>query len=310
MSDRYDVLVVGEYYCDMIFSGLEAPPAYGEEVIARALTTRPGGCYNMALGLTRLGLRAAWACDFGTDLFSRMVLDAAASDGIDSSAFRRLDRPLAMVSAAFADTLERGFITYRGAAVVPPGTDLIRSLNPRWLLQTFRYSPDWLRFIRAAKDAGTRIFGDCSGDGATLETPGVRDFIGLCDVFSPNEAETFRLTGTTSIDTALTVLSGLAPAVLIKRGANGVAASIDRRRHDEIAPAVEVVDTVGAGDAFAAGYLAGAVLSQSEPERLRTAVACGTLSTTGSGSSASPTAEEAAAFIARAFHHPRATAAR
>lgn len=310
MSDRYEVLVAGEYYCDLIFSGLDAPPAYGEEIVAHALTTRPGGCYNMAFGLTRLGLRTAWACDFGTDLFSRIVLDAAESDGIDPIAFRRLDRPAAMVSAAFADASERGFITYRGGEVAPPGSDLIARLKPRWLLQTFRYSPEWLRFIRAARAAGASIFGDCSGDSATLETAGVRDFIGLCDVFSPNEAEAFRLTGATSVDAALAVLSGLAPAVLIKRGPNGVAALISGRRHDETAPAVEVVDTVGAGDAFAAGYIAGAVLNQPESERLRTAVACGTLSTTGAGSSANPTAAEVAAFIDRAFHHPRAVVAR
>ena len=60
-----DVLVAGEYYCDLIFSGLDAPPTLGGEVFARGLTVRPGGCYNIALGLTRLGVRTAWACDFG-----------------------------------------------------------------------------------------------------------------------------------------------------------------------------------------------------------------------------------------------------
>ena len=83
MTDRYDVLVAGEYYCDLIFTGLSTSPAYGEEIIASGLTTRPGGCYNMALGLTRLGLRTAWVSDFGTDLFSRLVLDSARADGID-----------------------------------------------------------------------------------------------------------------------------------------------------------------------------------------------------------------------------------
>jgi sugar/nucleoside kinase (ribokinase family) len=310
MSAQYDVLVAGEYYCDLIFSGLDAIPEYGQEVIAGGLTVRPGGCYNMALGLARLGIRSAWAADFGTDLFSRLELERATADGIDPVAFRRLERPGEMVSAAFADSRERGFITYRGIEVVPPSQDIMARLKPRWLLQSFRFTPAWLGFIRAAKDSGARVFGDCSGDDVTLETAGVRDFIGLCDVFSPNESEALRLTGADSVDAALATLGALGPAILVKRGANGVAASIGGRRHDEAAPAVRVVDTVGAGDAFAAGYIAGALWDQPETDRLRTAVACGTLSTTGPGSSANPTAGEVKAFIEQAFHHPRAALVR
>jgi sugar/nucleoside kinase (ribokinase family) len=309
-EDRYDVLVAGEYYCDLIFTGLGAVPAYGEEIIAQGLTTRPGGSYNMALGLTRLGLRTAWASDFGTDLFSCLVLDTAKADGLDPVAFRPLGRPAAMVSAAFSDARDRGFITYRGADVVPPDLDLIARLRPRWLLQSFRYTPEWLRFIWAAKDSGISIFGDCNGDNVTLDSAGVREFIGLCDVFSPNETEALRLTGMSSIDAALERLTEIASVVLIKRGANGVAASIEGRRYDETAPAVDVVDTVGAGDAFAAGYLAGVRWTLPVADRLRTAVACGTLSTTGVGNSANPTPAELNAFIDRAFRHPRAASAR
>jgi len=310
MTDRYDVLAAGEYYCDLIFTGLSTTPAYGEEIIASGLSTRPGGCYNMALGLTRLGLRAAWAADFGTDLFSRLVLDTAKADGIDPVAFRQLGRPAPMVSAAFADTRDRGFITYRGADVLPPDLDLIARLRPRWLLQSFRYTSEWLRFIWAAKDSGISIFGDCNGDDVTLQCAGVREFIGLCDVFSPNETEALRLTGTASVDAALDALIEITPAVLIKRGANGVTASIDGRRYDETAPAVEVVDTVGAGDAFAAGYLAGVLWDLPVAGQLRAAVACGTLSTTGAGNSANPTAAELNAFVDRSFHQPRAASAR
>jgi sugar/nucleoside kinase (ribokinase family) len=303
VSERYDVLVAGEYYCDLIFSGLDATPEYGREIIASGLTTRPGGCYNMALGLTRLGIRTAWASDFGTDLFSRLVLDAAREDDIDPVAFRPLDRPASMVTAAFADARERGFITYRGTDIVPPEAEVVTRLKPRWLLQSFRYTPQWLGFVRHARDKGVRIFGDCSDDGATLDTPGVREFIELCDVFSPNEAEALRLTGAHSTDAALAVLGKITPAVLIKCGANGVRAMIEGTRYAETAPKVEVIDTVGAGDAFAAGYLAGAVWDLPAVERLRMAVACGTLSTLGPGSSANPTAAELKAFAGRSFHH-------
>ena len=295
----YDVLVVGEYYCDLIFSGLEAMPQLGHEVVASGLTVRPGGAYNMVLGLKRLGVRTAWACDFGTDLFSRLVLDAVAQDGIDPVAFHHVQRDAAMVSAAFANSVDRGFITYRGGDVVPPGRKTLSQVAPRWVLQSFRYTPDWLRFIQQAKDSGSKIFGDCNGDPVDLQSPGVREFIALCDVFSPNETEAIALTGATSHEDALRQLSRHCPTVLIKRGSRGVSAIADGRRYDETAQPVVVVDTVGAGDAFAAGYLAATTWDLPFAERLRMAVGCGSLSTTGAGSSANPTEKELRDFVAR-----------
>jgi len=299
MSGRFDVLVAGEYYCDLIFSDLDRPPVLGGEVFADGLTIRPGGCYNMALGLTRLGLRTAWACDLGTDRFSGIVRDAAKADGIDASAFRELHRSLQQVSVAFSGAGERGFITYREGALRAPDVGLLEQLQPKWLLQTFRLEPDWMAFMRAAKAAGVSIYGDCNGEGADLESAGVREFIGLCDVFSPNEAEALRLTGTRNAEAALQALAGLAPVIVTKRGPQGASAIASGRRHDVRAPAVKVVDTVGAGDAFAAGFIAAAVRGGAIEDQLLSAVACGSLSTTGAGNSANPSAGELAAFVAR-----------
>lgn len=298
MSGGHDVLIAGEYYCDLIFAGLDALPRLGHEVIAQSLSVRPGGAYTMALGLARLGVNTAWATDFGNDLFSRIVLEQAERDGIDPVAFNHLGRSGQMVTAAFADATERGFITFRETPVSPPRETLLASLSPRWLLQTFRFKPDWLAFMRAAKAHGAKIFGDCSAESATLATPGVREFIGLCDVFSPNEAEALALTGAKDADAALIELAALAPAIIIKRGPDGASAMVDGVRHDCPAMPVAVVDTVGAGDAFAAGFLSAAVRGASIDEQLRVAVACGSLSTTAAGNTACPTTEALTAFLA------------
>lgn len=63
--------------------------------------------------------------------------------------------------------------------------------------------------------------------------------------------------------------------VVIKRGALGCAAIIDSHRYTQEAVPVTVVDTVGAGDAFVAGYLAELVAGENTPTRLRTAVTAG-----------------------------------
>jgi sugar/nucleoside kinase (ribokinase family) len=298
---QFDVLVAGEYFCDLIFSGLGAPPRLGAEVMAEALTVQPGGCYNMAVALTRLGLKTAWASDFGTDIFSRLVLAEAEREGIDGSAFRHVEAPLRRVSAAFSGNGERGFISYSEDAVRPPDFRILTRLRPRWLLQSFRFEPEWLAFMRAAKAAGVSIFSDCRGGDFNLATAGVEEFLALSDVFSPNEAEALALAGSSDMDTALAVLGEIVPTVVIKRGANGASAISEGLRFDAAAPAVEVVDTVGAGDAFNAGFLAGVFWESGFAECLRLAVACGSLSTTGPGSSACPSAARLSGFMARSM---------
>lgn len=297
--ETVDVLVAGEYFCDLIFAGLDGLPRLGQEHFAGALTVRPGGCYNMALALHRLGIKTAWAADFGTDIFSRIVLEAAARDGLNTVAFNRIDDSVQRVSAAFSQGGERGFISYSETAVRAPSPRLLERVRPKWLLQSFRFDPDWLAFVAAARGCGSTVFVDCRDGDFDLGTPGVRELLSLADVFSPNEAEALALTRTRDVESALDALAPLVPAVLVKRGERG-ARGLDRgRRFDVPAPVVTVVDTIGAGDAFNAGFLAGAVWESAFAECARLAVACGTLSTTGPGSSATPDAKTLSAFTAR-----------
>lgn len=296
---RSEVLVVGEYFCDLIFSGLGEVPRPGAELMAEGLTVGPGGCYTMALALTRLGVATCWACDFGTDLFSRLVLEAAQRDGLDGAAFNHLDHDVQRVSAAFSHQSERGFISFSQTRVAPPADGLVERLRPRWLLQSFRFEPDWLRFIAAARAQGAQVFADCRHGDFTLATPGVRDFLTLCDVFSPNEAEALALTGEAHVEAALARLAALTPTVVIKRGPLGALGTDPAGGIEVAAPSVEVVDTVGAGDAFNAGFLAGVLGGHDFAASVALAVASGTLSTTGAGNSAVPDAARLADFASR-----------
>jgi 2-dehydro-3-deoxygluconokinase len=71
--------------------------------------------------------------------------------------------------------------------------------------------------------------------------------------------------------------------VVIKDGANGCAALVDRVQHQVAAPRVGVIDPVGAGDAFVAGYLAERLAGAEPAQGLRTAVAAGSYAVTVPG---------------------------
>ena len=98
MTHDYDVLLLGGYFCDLIFTGLPEMPRLGAEVYGSAFDMVPGAAYTTALALRRLELRAGWACDFGDDFFSQFVLDTARRAGLDSSLFRMHAGPVRRLS--------------------------------------------------------------------------------------------------------------------------------------------------------------------------------------------------------------------
>ena len=80
---------------------------------------------------------------------------------------------------------------------------------------------------------------------------------GLVDILFGNEHEMRHLTGCTSIDGCFSMLAGKIATLIITRGADGaVAFEGGRRAEVTAAPVGQVIDTTGAGDLFAAGFLA------------------------------------------------------
>ena len=73
---EYDVVIAGDVYCDLIFTGLDTLPRLGEELFARAFEMMPGGVFITGAALARLGLRVGICCWLGDDPFSESSLYA------------------------------------------------------------------------------------------------------------------------------------------------------------------------------------------------------------------------------------------
>ncbi len=116
-----------------------------------------------------------------------------------------------------------------------------------------------LGIIKAIRELAIPIFFDVASVG-TMSAFGRERAISLINGFAGlfmNEAEAEYLTGVTNQEVQFQSLNEFAPLIVIKRGANGAIAKF--KGGDPISrPAREtkVIDTTGAGDAFAAGFLA------------------------------------------------------
>ncbi|GAA3159810.1 sugar kinase [Planomonospora alba] len=258
---------------------------------------------NVAIGVTRLGLRAAWIGRVGDDEFgalvratlagehvdvSRAVVDAGAPTGLMVKGRRSADavdvryyRSASAGSRLRPDDLDPGLIR---AARVLHVTGITPALSDS--------ARDAVRAaVAEARDAGVFVSLDVNYRRA-LWTPGaaaagLRELVAAADAVFATEAEARLFTGGPESDGPAALarsLAALGPRhVLVKLGARGALAFCDGVvRRAEPYPVTEV-DPVGAGDAFAAGWLADR-LAGADPERcLATACAAGACAVTASG---------------------------
>jgi sugar/nucleoside kinase (ribokinase family) len=119
--------------------------------------------------------------------------------------------------------------------------------------------PGVLAMIEKIKAAGLPLYFDPASVGGMMEVPldEVKSWIRLMDVILLNEEEAIYLTGQIDAEKALELLLEDCETVVIKRGSQG---AIGKSRGSILvtvpAIATEVVDTTGAGDSFAAGFIA------------------------------------------------------
>lgn len=129
-----------------------------------------------------------------------------------------------------------------------------------------------LAMISEIRNAGKPIFFDPASVGGMMQAniTEVKSWISMMDVLLLNEEEAMYLTGESNIEKALDFLIEDCPVVVIKRGAAG---AIGRARGSErvSVPAFpsQAIDTTGAGDSFAAGFIAQYALNQKMEQSLQ-----------------------------------------
>jgi sugar/nucleoside kinase (ribokinase family) len=297
--ERYDILLLGDYFFDLIYTGLPAFPRLGCEVYSQDITTTGGAMFITAAALSRLGARVGWAGQFGDDYYSQFVRDLALREGIDLTLVRTLDRPYRQVTTSLPFQGERAFATYCDPApsdtyeywLSTAQTAPYKHLHLGGLTDYEQLAP----LAEAARSRGATISMDCQ-DVPHLHNP--RDWarlLGLVDIFMPNAREARLVTGMDDLKDALRQLMAWVDIAVIKDGENG--AWVGQKYHRWQVPGIQagtVVDTTGAGDCFNAGFLYAFICEGQQLECCaRYGNICGGLSVTGvGGATAAPTRAE------------------
>lgn len=304
-----DVILGGVYYCDLIFTDLPQMPQLGQEIFGGGFDMMPGGAYNVAIALHRLGLKVGWHCEFGSDFISRFVLDAARVEGLDERFFFIHDGPLRNLTVSLSFAEDRAFVTYADRPNLTSVAGLWDAEPAKAVvLPILYYQPDLLVLSEKVHSSGGLLLMDCAQlePGVRLDTPGVLEALGAVDIFAPNETEALQLTQKSTVADALDVLAGLTPLVVLKQGADGAAARKgDDHCHVPALPDLQPVDTTGAGDCFNAGFLSGWLRGESLERCLQRGNIVGGLSTLARGTQHTPALAEVERYLAA--HYPDRT---
>jgi sugar/nucleoside kinase (ribokinase family) len=305
MSKSFDLIVPGEINPDLILTG-NVVPSFGqvEKLVDSAALTIGSSSAIFACGAARLGLKVAFVGVCGADIFGRFMLDEMTRHGVDVSAVRLDPDKQTGLSVILSKGNDRAILTHTGAIASLHAEEVTDDL-----LRRSRHLHVSSYFLQTALQPGLPdLFCRSHALGLTnsLDTnwdpsgqwQGVNELLQLIEIFLPNEKEAKAISRARTDGQALKRLAQRNCIVAMKRGANGALACRGEETASVCALGENVIDTVGAGDSFDAGFVYGFLNNWNLEKNLWLAAVCGSLSTRAAGGThAQPSIEEAMQYV-------------
>ncbi|MDI6910363.1 sugar kinase [Nocardioides sp.] len=267
---------------------------------ARQLELGVGGSEsNVAIGAARLGIVASWTGRVGGDELGHLVLRELRAEGVRVHASMDASRPTGIMLKA-PRTGHSTHVTYyrthsAGSALGPDDVDVEQLQNAR-VFHTSAITPalsqsaaDAVRkSVQISRDSDTIVSIDLNFRRALWSEDEAREefrwLAANADVVFASEAEARIACPGQDATTLAHELAALGGGIaIVKRGPLGAVASIHGHDHMVEPIPVQTVDPVGAGDAFAAGFLAALIRDGAPTTGLRWAALMGAWAATTKG---------------------------
>ncbi|MEW5814860.1 MAG: carbohydrate kinase family protein [Spirochaetota bacterium] len=301
------VLFVGDINVDIVMDGLESLPVPDREITATSfLVTMGSTAVFTACAYSCLGGKSALAGLAGNDDYGKFMISSLKDFGVDTRLIERTDSIKTGVTLNLMYGGRRIQVTYPGTIAAFDGSNLFRLDFKKFrhihfsgvYLQT-AFKPRLPELLGIIRKSGLSASLDTQWD-ATETWEGLKSWLPLVNYFFMNEDEVLSYTAEESVEKAWHELSKQTACPIIKLGSRGALVS-GKSGNPERIPGfkVDVVDTIGAGDSFAAGFLFGTLNRKMDPPeavRFGNAVAARSCMFTG-GAGARSTCEDIIKFM-------------
>ena len=256
------ILCIGDLALDVI-SQLKEPINYGNDTASR-ISSHPGGqAANVATWITRTHSKSQLVARVGNDPVGFALISDLDKYGVEHMNLMHSGRPTGVVVILVDANGERTMFPDNGANAdlevsdLPPLDGVDGVYLSGYALLDFRSRDAVLSMIGKIKAAGKPIYFDPTTTGAMkiVSRDEVLSWVKLMDGILLNSEEALYLGDAKDVETAEKNLTAYTPLVVIKLGSRGTMAI-----HGDIfakvsAVTTNVVDTTGAGDSFAAGFI-------------------------------------------------------
>jgi sugar/nucleoside kinase (ribokinase family) len=259
----FDVSVIGELNLDLILSGLPPELTLEREHLAKDLSITLGSSSAIfAHNLSFLGNKVGFSSSIGSDPFGEVCLGRLGKSGVDLSGVRRMSGKTTGLTVILPQGQRRYILTYPGTMfeMSEKDVDLGYVFSAKHLHLSSYFLQRGLQasvaeIFRKAKEAGLTTSLDTNDDPEDRWSLDIHQLLKYVDVLLPNEREACKLTQADDVGRAAEILSQKVAVVVVKRGSHGALARVSKQTFVALPPEVDVVDHVGAGDSFDAGFI-------------------------------------------------------
>lgn len=304
---RKPIVVVGSVTMDMVTCTPQIP-RIGQTVIGSSFSTTPGGKgANQAVAAARLGYPVQFVGHVGDDVYGPQLIENLSRAGVDTLALSPVPGSSGLAPIFLAENGQNAIVVVPGAngkvdsAYVDRHSEVIA--NAGMVLCQLELPMSTIDHTLAlCAELGVPVMLDPAPAAPLSE--GVWKQVAW---FTPNETEAacYLDDGSSPESTAQHLLTRGPGAVVLKRGAEGAFVATSNGKAGWVKPyAVDVIDTVAAGDCFN-GAFAVALLEGKDPwEAAQFACAASAISVTRRGAQASmPARADVDAFLAERGQH-------
>lgn len=291
MAKSNDIVVIGELNVDLIASGVNTGPVLGTEVLAADFNIALGSASAIfACGIARLGHSVTFVSRIGNDDFGHFCLESLVQRGIATDHIEIDVQSKTGVTVVISTAEDRSMVTFLGAIAELSLTEVPANIfqDNRHLHLTSYYlqkalQSDFPYLLDSAKAAGATTSFDPNSDPDQGRDEKVLEVCRHADILFLNEDEAKLLADTGDIEEAGRYLNGLSPTVAIKLGAKGAIGFRDNEIERVEGFKIDAVDSTGAGDSFAAGFVHAFLEGSDLKTCLKIGNACGAFSASRPG---------------------------